>query len=322
LFPCRRIGSVAGGLTLAAGLILCGSAHGAILHVAGLHSTGLRAGGASTGQGNHTSLGYLGIDVRDISDDQVALLRLHDTRGAIIIKVDHDGPAGKIGLRERDVVVQMNGVAIEGEEQIRRMLREMAPGRTVELVILRDGQSMTKSTQMADRDQVERQAWVDHLGGPQAPAAGLPTGGDEEGAGFAQAGPPVGGSKYGRGFLGTLLMSPTYTGAVLEKMGPQLAGFFGVQGGPGLLVRSIEANSPAALAGMRAGDVVVRANAHAVGSLSEWAKLIKEAKGRPVTVVVMRDRAERSLTLTPDLKRRSSLETAPQSSVVACLTDL
>jgi S1-C subfamily serine protease len=114
-------------------------------------------------------------------------------------------------------------------------------------------------------------------------------------------------------------MTPSYTGAVLEKMGPQLAGFFGVQGSAGLLVRSIEANSPAAMAGMRAGDVVVRANAHAVGSLSEWAKTIKEAKGRPVTVVVMRDRAEQTLTLTPDSKRRSSVEGTAEPVVASLM---
>jgi S1-C subfamily serine protease len=258
--------------------------------------------------------------VRDVSDDQVLSLRLRDAHGAVIVKVDHDGPAGKMGLHERDVVVQMNGVGIDGEEQMRRLLREMAPGRPVTLVVSRDGTLMTLAAQMADREQVERQAWADHLapGGPQAPASGLPAG-EEDGSGLAPAGPPVSGGKYAHGFLGTLLMTPSYTGAVLEKMGPQLAGFFGVQGSAGLLVRSIEANSPAAMAGMRAGDVVVRANAHAVGSLSEWAKTIKEAKGRPVTVVVMRDRAEQTLTLTPDSKRRSSVEGTAEPVVASLM---
>jgi serine protease Do len=279
---------------------------------------GLRAG--ATGQPSHGAPGYLGIDVRDVSDDQVAVLRLRDAHGAVIVRLDHDGPAGKMGLHERDVVVQMNGVGIDGEEQMRRLLREMPPGRSVTLVVIRDGTAMTMTAQMADRGQVERQAWADHLapGGPLVPANGLASG-DDDGAGFVPAGPPAMGGKYGHGFLGSLLMTPSYTGVVLEKMGPQLAGFFGVQGKTGLLVRSIAANSPAALAGMRAGDVVVRANTHEVGSLSEWAKTIKEAKGRPVTVVVMRDRAERTLTLTPDAKRRSSLEGSAEPVVASLM---
>ena len=53
--------------------------------------------------------------------------------------MDHDGPAGKMGLREHDVVVQMNGAAVTGEEVLRRMLRDTAPGRTVTLLLSRDG---------------------------------------------------------------------------------------------------------------------------------------------------------------------------------------
>ena len=59
---------------------------------------------------------------RDVSPEQVTALRLTEARGAVIIHIDHDGPAGKAGLRERDVILQMNGQVIEGEEQVRRML--------------------------------------------------------------------------------------------------------------------------------------------------------------------------------------------------------
>ncbi len=97
------------------------------------------ARGASATPG--ASTGYLGIDVRDVNDDELSALKLKDTHGAEIIRVDHDGPAGKMGLREHDVVVQMNGAAIDGEEQIRRMLREIGPGQTVTLMISREGRS-------------------------------------------------------------------------------------------------------------------------------------------------------------------------------------
>jgi S1-C subfamily serine protease len=103
-------------------------------------------------------------------------------------------------------------------------------------------------------------------------------------------------------------MNPSYTGAMLETMSAQLADFFGVAGGGGLLVRSVEANSPAALAGMHAGDVVVRANEKAVASSADWTKAIKDSHGRPLTVVVLRDKKEQTLSLTPDSKKRSSLQ--------------
>ena len=136
------------------------------------------------GPSNHGTQGYLGIDVRDVNEESVSSLHLHEARGAEIIRVDHDGPAGKMGLREHDVVLQMNGAAIEGQEPLRRMLHDLAPGRTVTLVISRDGQQMTLSAQMADKLEVERQAYEQHLGSDQhlgspdaqAPAQALPTG--------------------------------------------------------------------------------------------------------------------------------------------------
>lgn len=288
-----------------------------------------RTGSGQRGSVTHAGPGYLGVSVRDVAEDQVSVLRLKDTHGAVIVRVDHDGPAGKMGLREHDVVLQMNGAAIEGEEQMRRLLHECAPGRAVVLVVSRDGQSMTMTSVMADRSELERQAWEQHLApGPQAPAAALPSGEDAMANTAAVAGPSLS-SRYGKSFLGTLLMSPSYTGAMLEVMGPQLAQYFGVQGGTGLLVRSVVTNSPAEKAGLHAGDVVVRANAHDVHTTNEWAKTIKEAKGRPVTVVVLRDKQEKTLTLTPDGKRRSALGFPIEFQYeqaepvrMACLTDL
>ena len=269
------------------------------------------ASAASIGQHGGVSRGapgYLGIDVRDVSDDEVPSLKLKGARGAEIIRVDHDAPAGKMGLREHDVVVQMNGAAVDGEEQIRRMLHRTAPGQTVALVVSRDGLQITLTAQMADQTEVDRQAWELHLAGsgPQAPATGLP--GEDPGAGASPtAAGPVPTSRYSKSFLGTLLMSPSYTGVMLERLGPQLAQFFGVPKGTGLLVKSVADNSPAAVAGIHAGDVVLRADTKSVASTTDWTKAVREAKGRPVSVIVLRDRQEKTLTLTPDARKHSEL---------------
>ena len=255
--------------------------------------------------------GYLGVGIRDVPADQVAPLKLKEARGAEIVQVDHDAPAGKAGLREYDVILRVNGQAIEGEEQLRRMLRESPPGTALTLLVSRDGQQMTVTTQTANRDEVERQAWEQHLTVPEPQEQPSEIEGSiyfAAPAAPASPAPPV----RGNSFLGPLLMNPSYTGAMLETMSSQLAGYFGVPGGAGLLVRSVEANSPAALAGMRAGDVVVRANAKPVASSADWTKAIKDSHGRPLAVVVLRDKKELTLTLTPDNKRRSSLEQPSQ----------
>jgi serine protease Do len=249
-------------------------------------------------------VGYLGVDVRDISPDQVAALKLKDTRGAEIVLVDHDAPAGKVGLRERDVVLQMNGQAIEGRDQIRRMLHDSPPGKTITLVISRDGQQLNITAQMATQEEVERQALEQRLAVPDPQAA--PVDYPDSGSSSANGESPT--PARGNSFIGGLLMNPSYTGAMLEKMSTQLADYFGVSSGTGLLVRSVIDNSPAALAGMRAGDVVIRADARPVVSTGDWAKAVKNSHGKPLTIVVLRDKKEQTLTLTPDGKKRSGLD--------------
>src|SRR6266436_9249677 len=72
---------------------------------------------------------YLGVDITDISSDRVGPLKLKDEHGVEITMVDRDGPAGKAGLKDHDVILEFNGTRVEGEEQLRRIIRETPPGR-------------------------------------------------------------------------------------------------------------------------------------------------------------------------------------------------
>ncbi len=267
------------------------------------------------------SHGYLGVNFRDLSEEQVSALQLKEARGAEVTQVDHDGPACKVGLREHDVILQLNGQAVEGAEQLRRMLHEIPAGRTVVVVFVRDGQQQTVNTQLANREELERQAWEQHIPVPlpDQPAGGTTSHADRAdrgqarasgGLGFFGGRAPSAASLGSRGsdhnLIGTIL-PPAYTGAALETLGPQLAEYFGAATGNGLLVRSIEANSPASTAGLKAGDVVVRVNQVVVASGSDWMRLMHESKGRPVQVTILREKKEQVISLTPDAKHRSSV---------------
>jgi serine protease Do len=250
------------------------------------------------GHGSRSSQGYLGVTFRDVSDEEMMALKIKGPRGAEIVLVDHDGPGCRSGLREHDVILQMNDKTIDSEEQLRRMLRETPAGRTVTFLINRDGQQQTISTQLANRDTVGQEAWERHMTVPD------PSESSGHGSGFFGGGAPSADVPR-HGFLGTTILSSSYTGALLEMMGPQLEDFFGAQGG--LLVRSVDPDSPAAVAGMRAGDVVIKVNAVPVVNSADWLKMVHDNRGKSLSVVVLRDRKEQILTLTPDAKRRSSV---------------
>jgi S1-C subfamily serine protease len=293
-----------GVIALAAGIVVLG--RGDVLHAA---ETGPEIGqqmyAAAMGEAHaREAHGYLGIEMRDVSDDQLGVLKLKDARGAEITSLDHDGPACKAGMRMHDVIVQMNGQAIENGDQLRRQLRDMPVGRTVSFLVSRDGQTQTMTMTTADRRTVGLQAWEQHY---TVPAPGTVHGNSFMDSSKATSTTTT--QKEHKDLLGTetIVLSSSFTGAKLEVMGPQLAEFFGATDGGGLLVRSVEGNSPAEEAGLKAGDVVVKINSISVANGTDWTKTVHDNKGKPVPVVVLRDKREQTLTLTPDGKKRSSL---------------
>ncbi len=308
---CRSVGIVG----LVAGVTVLGG--GQVSHAAQIVSEfgpqifAVAMGGSHT----HAAQGYLGVEARDISDDQLTVLKLKEARGAEIINLDHDGPACKAGMRIHDVILQMNGQAVAGQEELKRMLRDQPVGRTVSFLVSRDGQTLTLSMTMADRQMVGLQAWEQHYTvpapgeGPSGSVRGIP-GNSFMGASTASASVAPTPKGHREVLAMSMILNSSYTGAQLEVMGPQLADFFGAEGGAGLLVRSVDTNSPAEEAGMKAGDVVVRINSIAVSSGTDWTKTVHDNKGKPVPVVVIRDKHEQTMTLTPDGKKRSSANQA------------
>jgi serine protease Do len=296
---------VAGAIVLEGGIVLQGAALPLAL-AQPIFAAGM-------GSSRNPTTGYLGVETRDISQDEIIPLRLKDLRGVEVIALDHDGPACKAGVRVHDVILQIDGQILEGEEQLRKRLKDMQAGRTVTFLVSREGQTQSYTMQMADRRTVGLEAWGQHY---SVPAPDQSSYSAREGNSFLDASPSSSSTTAGispkghRDILSmNMIMSSSFTGAKLEVMGAQLAQYFGAESGAGLLVRSVDGNSPAEMAGLRAGDVVVQINSIPVISGAEWTKTVHDNKGRPVPVIVIRDKHQVTLTLTPDGKKRSSLNT-------------
>ena len=233
----------------------------------------------------HSSQGYLGIVCNDVDSHRAAALKLKQATGAEVINVDRDAPAGKAGLRPHDVILQMNGQPIAGEAQLRRLLQETPAGRTVTLLISRDGEQLTVAVQLADRAILEQDAWSQHMIVP-AP--------EDDGA-FSLEGPS--GHSFGSGFFGVFSLGSPSVGVDLDVLGSQLADYFGVRDGQGLLVKHVAEDSPASRAGLKAGDVITKANGKKMATLNEWMKMLHANRGKQVQITLVRNRKEQVVTL-------------------------
>ena len=87
-------------------------------------------------------------------------------------------------------------------------------------------------------------------------------------------------------------------GADVNPVRTQLADYFGVRSGTGLLVESVDYQSPAARAGLKAGDVIVKVEAEQMTSRNDWLKAIHNHRGQPVQVTIMRNKQEQVLTMS------------------------
>jgi len=230
----------------------------------------------SNSPSNNATQGYLGVGMRDVDTDRAAQLKLKEVRGAEIVTVDHDAPAAKAGLRIHDVILGMNNQPIDGQAQLTRMLHDTPAGRTVTLLISRDGQIMTLTAQLADRATIEASAWSQHIPVP-----------DPDTDGFSLPAPGMGNT-----FIPPLGSNPFYTGLDLDMLGPQLANYFGVHDGQGLLVTRVDDNSPGSAAGLRAGDVITRVNGQIVATTNQWVHAIHANRGKQVQLTVVRDKKE------------------------------
>ena len=238
------------------------------------------------------SQGYLGVDVTDVDQEKAQALKLKEMRGAVITLIDHDAPAGQIGLKVNDVVLQLNGQNVEGAEQLRRMLREIPAGHKVSIEISRDGNVQTFAVELADRRIMEHDVWNKIGSGgdvfAQGSGMGILTGGGDA--------PMPGG--FHMPFFGSTLN----VGAMVEPLTSQMAEYLGVANG--LMVKQVAHKSEAATAGIKAFDVILKVGPDAIATLADWERALHANQDKPVQVTILRDKKQQTLTLQVDSKRK------------------
>jgi serine protease Do len=229
---------------------------------------------------------YLGVDIADVTTERVNALKLKEERGVVITMVDKDAPAGKAGLKENDVILEFNGTAVESGEQLRRLIRETPPGRTVALGISREGAPLKINVQLADHSKVVADSRIIIPAMPEIPR--IP--------------------RNGMDFPFQIQTYSYALGVQTESLTRQLGEYFGVKNGEGILIRSVEKGSAAEKAGLKAGDVIVRADNEKLTDRMDLSHVLRSHRsGGPLSLVVVRDKREQNITVTlPDRGSRDS----------------
>ncbi len=235
---------------------------------------------------------YLGVYISDVGSDDVERLGLREEMGVLITGVADEGPARDAGLQEDDVIVSWNGERLESEAQLRRVLDETPSGRSARLGIIRGGAERSVTVELGSRvgpnmfsfrtgpgeeglfelrEHLERSR--EHLGDLQVKIREMPH------------------------VMTFMAMRGGRLGVGVQSLEGQLAEYFGLDDREGVLVTTVREDSPAAAAGLKAGDVIIAVDGQEIEGTGDLMKRIHGAEAGPVTVRVLRERQERTLTV-------------------------
>jgi serine protease Do len=233
---------------------------------------------------------FLGIQPEEINRENMGRYNLSQPRGVGVGSVSKDSPAERAGLKKGDVILEFDGEAVTSKRKLMRLIGEAAPEQTVRLTVSRNGSEQQLTATLGKHEVSPAGSW--NLmpaqppefqfqfppATPRAPRA--PQGPESEVYAFA----------FGNRRVGILTASLT----------KQLADHLGVPGGKGVLVTSVNENSPASKAGLKAGDVITEVNGESVEDSGDFIRELNRKDEGEVTLTVVRDKSQRTIKVTPE----------------------
>jgi len=204
--------------------------------------------------------GYMGVGIQEVTPDLSKAFNVPAEKGALVGSVEPNSPGAKAGLERGDVIEELNGQEIEGPNELRLKVGTMAPGTTVHLKVNRNGQTRDVALTLVE----------------------APTGNNREAE--------QGGAEH----------SPM-TGVQVDQLTDEIRQQLGL--GPevkGVVITDVPDGSPAADAGLERGDVIEQVNRHPVNSVSDYQRLIREARNESIVVLINRGGQTQFLVVQPE----------------------
>jgi membrane-associated protease RseP (regulator of RpoE activity) len=216
---------------------------------------------------------FIGIHAEDINNENMGSYGLREVRGVGITEVVKDSPAEKAGLRKGDVILRFDDENVSSARKLTRLVSEVAPDHTVRLTISRGGSDQQVAVTVGKRPGFSM---------PRATIRSFPS----------IEGVPSGDFVFSLGHTRRIGISTT-------QLTEQLAEYFGVADGKGVLVTAVTEGGPAAKAGLRAGDVITAVEGEKVGRAGDLTRALTKKKEGDVTLTVIRNKSQMNITVSP-----------------------
>jgi serine protease Do len=260
---------------------------------------------------------FLGVYAEDINKENMSRYGMRDARGVGVTQVIKDSPAEKAGLKKDDVIVRFEGDSVTSVRKLNRLVAEVAPDQTVKLGISRGGGEQEVAVTIGKRNEsMNAMQWeglegIEGLRGLEDLKAlkGLDKLKDFPGGQvWKWEGQGPDGMVFGFG-------NHRRIGVTTTQLTKQLADYFGVADGQGVLVTAVTDDSPAAKAGVKAGDVITAIDGEKIEGSGDLARGINKKKDGDVALTVVRNKNQRTINVTPKELPMPPPGTAPQMGV-------
>ncbi len=211
--------------------------------------------------------GRIGIGVESIPRDAVDEFGLKDRKGAVVKSVAPNSAASRAGLEPGDVILTFNNKPVSSRDELVQMVVATKPGSSVPVRIVRDRAERTVNVTVDELD-LDAENTV---------------------------------SARNRERDDTGQATSTGFGLRLQNISPQEARELKLESARGALVADVEQGSPAARAGLRPGDVIVRVGREPIASMTDAQRELGKVPSRGTAFMrVLRDGQETFVSVTKE----------------------
>jgi membrane-associated protease RseP (regulator of RpoE activity) len=236
---------------------------------------------------------FLGVHAEDVSKENMGQYNQPQVRGVGITEVVKDSPAEKAGLKKGDVILRFDSEAVTSTRKLTRLVNESSPDQTTRLTISRGGSEQEVAVTLGKRSG-NADAWR-LINPPGASVFGVTPKDFPKDFRMEQI-PRM--SPNGDGNFFYSFGNSRRIGVATQALSKQLADFFGVSEGS-VLITSVNDDSPAAKAGLRAGDVITAIDGEKLTGSGDLSRGLSKKEAGDVTLTVVRDKNERTVKVTP-----------------------